>query len=190
LGQAEGSRQPLGEHADTEIAKDIACDNQGIFTAIEDGGDLRTKMGLYFQYFAAGVVNRQVVWSEPFGECCGMGNITTASKACYDTSGDTPKLIGVASSSIPISFIPNTTLEDLLSRSQFCTSLSLTEEEIEELRGEETCAYDYTWVIVVASVFGGICLCAIGFFAWSLRKDSIDRAECNREAEKQSTEPW
>lgn len=91
----------LGSSVNANIPKSVACQNKGIYKQIPDGGDLRTRMTEYYQYFAAGVVRRDVVFSEPFPECCGLGIITTASIACY-TPDSVPKLIGVVSSSIPV----------------------------------------------------------------------------------------
>ncbi|CAJ1335714.1 unnamed protein product [Effrenium voratum] len=45
----------LGSGADATVTKQLACENQGIFYPIPDGGDLANIMSRYYQYFAAGV---------------------------------------------------------------------------------------------------------------------------------------
>lgn len=49
----------LGDGATTQ--DDIACDNQGMYTDISDGGNLRGKMAGYYQLFALSAV-RRIFW--------------------------------------------------------------------------------------------------------------------------------
>lgn len=44
--------------------------------------------------------------AEPFQECCGLGTVTSASKACYD---DDMNLIGVAGTSVPMDLLTSNT---------------------------------------------------------------------------------
>jgi Mg-chelatase subunit ChlD len=130
----------LGDEASPSTLRQIACRNKGIFARVPDGGDLRAKMSQYYSYFAAGLVRRELVaWAEPFTECCGMGVVTTASQACYipDTESGTPRLLAVAATSVPVSRISAPLLGKLLNRSRTCVPLSLTEDQINDLRGDE-----------------------------------------------------
>jgi hypothetical protein len=43
----------LGDGADTEITKKLACENDGVFYKVPDGGDLGKAMSGYYTYFAA-----------------------------------------------------------------------------------------------------------------------------------------
>lgn len=59
----------LGADADAAItihgipnyAKQIACENNGMWEAIPDGGDLPGKMSGYYQFLASGLSNDNVV---------------------------------------------------------------------------------------------------------------------------------
>lgn len=131
----------LGSDAAPTAPKAIACAHQGVFTAIPDRGDLRTKMAQYYQYLAAGAVRQQAVWAEPYIDCCGMGNVTSISLPCY--SGENPpQLIGVIGSSVPFSFLGNVSLQDLLLSATTCQPLTLTEANIETIRGSQRCTPD------------------------------------------------
>jgi uncharacterized protein YegL len=121
----------FGDDAERATLKQIACENKGIFTPIPDGSkDLREKMGKYYEYFAVGVEAAGSVWAEPFEECCGMGQVTVASRACYDRTGDVPLLIGVAGSSVPIANFSQTELTALLEKGKVSSLLSHGEENI------------------------------------------------------------
>jgi len=56
---------------DDSVLRPLSCAHKGVYTAIPDKGDLRSKMAAYYQYFAAGVRTRKVVWDEPDVDCCG-----------------------------------------------------------------------------------------------------------------------
>jgi hypothetical protein len=94
----------FGSEADASAPKAIACAHKGVFASIPDRGDLRSKMAQYYQYIAVSSVRRSVMWSEPYIDCCGMGNVTSVSLACY--SGENPpQLIGVVGSTVPFSYL-------------------------------------------------------------------------------------
>ena len=82
-------------------------------------------MSTYYQFYATGLQNFVVRFSEPFLHATGLGNITTASRACYQDVNGTPVLVAVAALSIPLG--DNITAEDeaaLLAQTANCPSLS------------------------------------------------------------------
>ena len=90
----------LGSNAPAAIPKAIGCGNKGIFIHVNDNGNLRDVMSNYYNYFAT---VRQVsdnlkpVWVEPYIDAFGLGEVTTVSRALYDTNVDPPRLYGVVS---------------------------------------------------------------------------------------------
>jgi Mg-chelatase subunit ChlD len=56
----------LGDGADHNTAKDIACSTGGLWSAVEDGGNLRTQMSNYYQFFEVQRTtgSSNVIWSE------------------------------------------------------------------------------------------------------------------------------
>ena len=89
----------LGGSADETIPKQLACDYDGIWAQIEDGGDLAESMGGFYKYFAFGLgdeINEDfVAWVSPYQFANGIGLGTTASAPVYDRSVDPPVLAGV-----------------------------------------------------------------------------------------------
>ena len=87
----------LGGSSSQAIPLAIACGNRGVFSHVDDGGNLRQEMSRYYEYYAtlrqAG--DEEVVWVEPYIDASGAGLLVTASKAVYDTTTDPPRLIGV-----------------------------------------------------------------------------------------------
>ena len=45
----------LGDGAKKDLPAELACDHGGVYTHIEDGGDLRSAMSAFYQYYAAGL---------------------------------------------------------------------------------------------------------------------------------------
>ena len=78
--------------SDWKGPKRIACENDGIWSSISDGGNLAESMGAYYKYFAyglSGAGNENFVsWVAPyvFSTSGEMG--TTASAPVYDRSVD------------------------------------------------------------------------------------------------------
>lgn len=122
----------LGEQASKTIPKQIACENQGIWTEVSDGGDLRGVMGSFYLYFTQGLQDSTVSWSEIYTDCCGLGEVTTAAFACFDPEGRRP--VAVVGADIPISKLGDTTKAELRELSETCYSFNLTPDEIEAMR--------------------------------------------------------
>ena len=87
----------LGSGAAQELPKNIACQNDGIWTLVEDGTtSLRTQMSYYYDYIASlRDADTNVVWVEPYIDAFGAGEMTTASLAVYDDSTTPNTLLGV-----------------------------------------------------------------------------------------------
>jgi len=81
------------------VPQTIACQNNGIWSSIGDGGDLADSMGAYYKYFAYGLGDSRnenfVAWVEPYEFADGTGIGTTASAPVYDRTVDPPVLAGV-----------------------------------------------------------------------------------------------
>jgi hypothetical protein len=154
----------FGSGADMAVPKDIACENDGIWARIGDGGDLAKSMGAYYKYFAYGLGDNNnenfVAWVEPYVFSTGVGLGTTASAPVYDRSVDPPVLAGVVGMDINFlalerafddtSFISSTkskVIDLLVQRSgAVCPKLNITTCQLESLRvfgsGEDENAND------------------------------------------------
>ena len=100
----------LGSGASQDIPKAIACANKGIFISVPDGGDLRSSMSQYYDYFSTlrqSVDNLSPIWVEPYVDFFGLGDVTTVSRALYDSSTDPPRLYGVVAVDILIRDLRN-----------------------------------------------------------------------------------
>lgn len=89
----------FGSGADKNVPKSIACENDGIWASIEDGGNLAESMGAYYKYFAYGLHGKEnenfVAWVEPYIYSTNNELGTTASVPVYDRSVDPPIMAGV-----------------------------------------------------------------------------------------------
>ena len=75
----------------------IACEYDGVWSKVKDGGDLAQSMGAYYKYFANAGLSEDdfVAWVAPY-EYSTTGELgTTASAPVYDRSVDPPILAGV-----------------------------------------------------------------------------------------------
>lgn len=87
----------FGAGADTTVPKQIACDYNGIWSDVKEGGDLAKSMGGYYKYFANAGLSEDdfVAWVEPY-EYITTGELgTTASAPVFDRSVDPPIFLGV-----------------------------------------------------------------------------------------------
>ena len=87
----------LGSIAGASLLRGVACESQGVYSHIEDGGNLRQQLSQYYDYFASLRVSgsNNVTWVEPYVDAAGAGWLVTVSKAVYDVSLRPPRLIGV-----------------------------------------------------------------------------------------------
>jgi hypothetical protein len=139
----------FGKGADVSVPKSIACENDGIWAKIGDGGDLAKSMGAYYKYFAYGLgdkINEDfVAWVEPYEFSSGVGLGTTASAPVYDRSVDPPVLAGVVGMDINflalerafeyVSGSHNEVFDTLVQRSgAVCPKLKISPCQLESLR--------------------------------------------------------
>jgi serine/threonine protein kinase len=151
----------LGDDAERVTLKQIACENKGIFTPIDDSADgelspqhyeLRTIMGNYYLYFASAVTDAGPVWSEPFVDCCGMGLITTVAHAFYHDVDGIQTFLGVVASTVPLSVLADPGA--LLESGHSCYTVSLTEYDLELLRGEHRCGlWWWEWLLIALAIW-------------------------------------
>lgn len=87
----------FGNGVDSSVPQKIACDYKGIWSAVEDGGDLAKSMGAYYKYFAYAGLSEDdfVAWVAPYKYSTTGELGTTASAPVYDRSVDPPILAGV-----------------------------------------------------------------------------------------------
>ena len=103
--EASGSRPVIFTYSfgtkanEDDIPKRIACENDGIWSSIRDGGDLAKSMGAYYKYFAYGLSETGnenfVAWVAPYIFATSGEIGTTASAPVYDRSVEPPVLAGV-----------------------------------------------------------------------------------------------
>ena len=96
----------LGESADEEALKNIACNSGGIYAKIPDNGDLVEQMSAYYKLYAilqGGAENMNfTTWVEPYLYSSGVMG-TTVSAPVFDRSGNPPLWIGVVGVDFTIS---------------------------------------------------------------------------------------
>lgn len=129
-----------------KMMKDIACQNQGVWTAIPDSAtNLKEIMAGYFVYLAAGISNAPPRWSDWFEDGQGLGQIAGACQAVFDrTSGKAEGvnvLFGVICQSIHKSTWDKfsdaaTVWGEMSTQNKKCADLSLSSGQLEILRGQ------------------------------------------------------
>jgi hypothetical protein len=124
----------LGSGADAAFPKQMACESEGIWSPVVDGGDIRGQMSHFYDYFAAqrSSGDSKVTWVEPYKDAYGAGWMTTASKAIYDESESPPELVGVVGIDVLIKDImelakqgSETLIEQLARRSATCLEFNV-----------------------------------------------------------------
>jgi Mg-chelatase subunit ChlD len=83
----------LGGEADRTVTKTIACNTRGIWTPVEDCGNLVGTMSSYYKLFALGNQNA-VAWVETYKFTSRGVNGTTVSVPVYDRDVDPPIFVG------------------------------------------------------------------------------------------------
>ena len=135
----------LGSEASPEIPSLLACNFHGIFDSVESSSDLLDAMQNYYIYVANGLNRTSAIWTEPYIDASGLGNVTTSGYPIYDRSTTPPYLIGVVGIDILMSDIQKfgdnsqIILNELVARSQKCSSDLLSECQLESLRGQYAC---------------------------------------------------
>eukprot|EP00929_Paragymnodinium_shiwhaense_P027103 TRINITY_DN15987_c0_g1_i6.p1 TRINITY_DN15987_c0_g1~~TRINITY_DN15987_c0_g1_i6.p1 ORF type:complete len:172 (-),score=26.08 TRINITY_DN15987_c0_g1_i6:257-772(-) len=73
----------------------MACQNQGIWHTVADGGDIATTMASYYQVFAASIDAKAARWVEYSDSLTGT-DLVAACYSVYDRTSAVPLLNGVA----------------------------------------------------------------------------------------------
>jgi len=130
--------------------KNIACATGGMWSLIEDGGDLASSMANYYKLFSLGLANNEnenfVAWVEPYYFVTGNVLGTTVSAPVYDRSVTPHVLVGAVGIDFSMSSInaalggeadARNILGKLVEQSTaICPQLNLTECVIQSLRLE------------------------------------------------------
>jgi uncharacterized protein YegL len=140
----------FGTNADEALPKRIACETNGIWSRISDGGNLAEAMTAYYKYFAFGLgdqVNRNfTAWVEPYQFARGVGLGTSVSAPVFDRSVSPPTLAGVVAADISLAAMEqalgeqgeagiNTIISRLVARSvAYCPKFNLTQCQYQSLR--------------------------------------------------------
>ena len=132
----------LGSGASQTVPHAIACQNNGVWASVPDGGDLRGSMSAYYEYFALLRSEKTTasVWVELYMDATGAGEMTTVSKAVYDTTVWPHRLIGVLGLDVLASDLRkleadyNNLLKALVFRSNRCPLISVDECDLEYVR--------------------------------------------------------
>ena len=150
----------LGQAADHEVTKSIACSTGGIWTPVDDfTDDLIDAMSSYYKLYALGLGEGGnedfVAWVEPYEFHNPKGKMgTTVSVPVYDRSVSPPLFLGVAAIDMYMDALEQVLDEDAASSTMLqrfimwssarCPSIQLSECELDAMRflgaGEEaTC---------------------------------------------------
>ena len=103
-------------------------------------------MSKYYNFIALNINQTEVVWSEPYVDGNGLGNMTTAAFPIYYNKSNSSKiLLGVVGIDILMSELTaynltrNAIVEKLIIKSSKCKNVNFSFCEFENLRGEEKC---------------------------------------------------
>ena len=147
----------LGNNVQGTLPLIFACDNQGMYTRIDDGGNLREQMNQYYEYYATLRQEEpgRVAWIEPYTDVSGAGLLVTASRAVYDGTSTPPRLVGVVAVDILTTELREAGLREFVDFAEVIRSLEhrntcphffpskLTESELNRFRvthGGEACS--------------------------------------------------
>jgi hypothetical protein len=129
----------LGSGASKSVPLQTACETKGLYTHVEDGGDLRSQMAGYYKYFALDVSGtRKSIWSEFYQDFSLNITMTTSASPCFDKNGELLGVSGVDVLKSDLLEIHNNVLEienELKSRSAGCPDFQQTEAVLNSLRG-------------------------------------------------------
>ena len=82
--------------------KAIACDNNGIFYEVADGGNLADTMSSYFEYIASGTAYHEDVRWVMYNDFVTKTELFAGCKSAFDRSVTPPKLIGVTCTDVNV----------------------------------------------------------------------------------------
>jgi len=89
----------FGDNANEDAPKQLACDNEGIWSEITDAEDPSEAMGAYYKYFSYGLSDAKnsdfVAWTPPYEFSTGVGLGITVSAPVYNRNTTPPIMSGV-----------------------------------------------------------------------------------------------
>lgn len=140
-----------GSSALKDVPKALACQNSGVWAGIADFGNLRAQMAGYYNFLATGLQRTEAVWTEPYEDALGLGQVITAAMPVYDGTFDPPILMGVAGVDIQFSTFTSSgeqysdILRVLVARSSSCGNSTLTDCQLAALQAAGGEACDENW---------------------------------------------
>jgi len=149
----------IGDGADDEFNKNIACQYNGVFTKFsqnEPDTQLATQINIFKNYLRNYKAPSLVYWTEPYIDFILGVDVVTAALACYSDNGRFLGVVGtdlLASNLIINNNITQTIEKFRLINSQFCQS-NLSASEIESLReGYQKCNAPFVTINFIMIVF-------------------------------------
>ena len=129
----------MSSGSDDTRPRRIACANGGVWAKIADGENPLNKMTGYYNFLASGIDSTTVRWTTPYIDSFGLGRMVTGGRAIYDRSGAVPVLVGVAATDVTMTELEqygsfSSVVSELISRSNVCPALNLTDCQIQHLR--------------------------------------------------------
>jgi uncharacterized protein YegL len=135
----------LGRDSDRTVPKQISCATDGVWTFIDDGGDLISQMSSYFNIISLGTERNGVVWTEPYVDAFGLGLMVTAARTVYITTTSGRLIVGVVGIDVTLKEFEkfgdrDSILAQLAITGRICSPIEINECQLENLRGTEgTC---------------------------------------------------
>uniref|UniRef100_A0A7S3GFG5 VWFA domain-containing protein n=1 Tax=Palpitomonas bilix TaxID=652834 RepID=A0A7S3GFG5_9EUKA len=92
----------LGSGASVAVPSRIAEENNGLYSHIDDNGDLLTEMAFYYKYLAYGIQSTVMQWTAPYIDSWGLGLMITGAKGVYSEadSNGYHTFLGVAAADV------------------------------------------------------------------------------------------
>ncbi|XP_078618897.1 uncharacterized protein LOC144886252 [Branchiostoma floridae x Branchiostoma japonicum] len=134
----------VGPWSDQTNAKRASCENMGTWTHIASVEDVWTKIADYYNYFSMNEKTNNVIWTEPYEDRYGLGEIVSGCLPVYDIQSEFLTLLGVTCLDLTkqrILSFPNdgeevfNSMQSLSQRR--CPASQLTETQIEKIRKPE-----------------------------------------------------
>ncbi|CAH1228066.1 CACNA2D1 [Branchiostoma lanceolatum] len=134
----------VGPWADQTNGKRASCENMGAWTHVASVEDVWAKIADYYNYFSMNEKTNNVIWTEPYEDRYGLGEIVSGCLPVYDIQSEFLTLLGVTCLDLTkqrILSFPNdgeevfNAMQSLSQRR--CPASQLTEVQIEKIRKPE-----------------------------------------------------
>jgi len=151
-----------------QYQKELTCNNSGLHSLMYDNDTSHVnEIFKITQYFAAGMLESQSVWTLS-GEDM-LPNTTIVSRSCRWLISTPPKLLSVVAVAVPTARVKESLspeeIEELLEVST-CSTFELNEYGVEELRGQDRCNSSVDLTLILLSII-------VGFFVIALTSVGI-----------------